>query len=108
MTLIHRENADYRSAHHPGRPLGRAMAGAGIRGHQQEMIPPDQAETLLQGAEHVMRPIAARLFRRLAQAGARIDWAETAQLILEPQNRQVREKIRRDYRQARERRRTRH
>ena len=108
MTLIHRENADYRSAHHPGRPLGRAMAGAGIRGQQQEMIPPDQAETLLNGAEHVMRPIAARLFRRLAQAGARIDWAETAQLILEPQNRQVREKIRRDYRQARERRRTRH
>lgn len=100
MTATHHEHARYRPAHTPRMPLGRAITGYTDRGQRREMLTPDQARRLIHGPEPELRPLAVRLFQNLARAGLRLDWAETAQLILHPEDRRIRAKISEDYERA--------
>ena len=103
MTVVNAENARFRQAHREGAALGRVMAGSGNNAQTADLLPPDQAEAMLSGNERSMRRHLKTMLRRLAAAGGRIDWAETAQLILEPEDREIRRKALEDYRRARRR-----
>ena len=102
-TVVNAENARFRQAHREGAALGRVIAGSGSNTQTGDLLPPDQAEAMLSGNERSMRRHLKTMLRRLAAAGGRIDWAETAQLILEPEDQEIRRKALEDHRLARRR-----